>query len=381
MDKSIKVAMFAQNYIPNLGGAERQMAALAPLLTARGVEVSIVTRKSTKGVPGTEVVDGIDVYRSHNPDIRALASLLFTLQSIYRTWRIKPDIVHAHELLSPTTAALLAKKLYGIPVVAKILRGGYLGDIDKIRNGKMAVKRTRWIAENMDRFLAISPEIENELEHYLRVPAARIVSIPNGVDLQRYHPVDVSKKVKLRQAKQLPEGPLALFAGRLSEEKNLPLLISTWPQVRQHVPDAKLVIIGEGNERDKLKALAGEGVFIKGVEQDLSEIYCAAEVFVLPSKTEGMSNSLLEAMASGCACVATRVGAAEQLIEHRENGLLCAVDNAEELGELIVEAFANTKSGTSTYGTFARETVEKYYSLETVADRLVDVYRDVLAKT
>ncbi len=374
MSRNIKVAMFAQNYLPHLGGAERQIAALAPVLAQRGVEVSIVTRQCAGGTRAFELMNGVPVYRSPAPNSRALASLLFTAHALYRVRQIKPDVIHAHELLSPTSAALLAKRLYGWPVVAKILRGGYLGDIFKVLRGKGGKWRMSYIASRLDYFLAISTEIAEEVGDQ-KVPAERIKSIPNGVDTHHFSPVSAAVKQQIRGDLGIPDVPICLYAGRLSEEKNLTLLLSVWATLREQIPDAVLILAGDGDQRTHLEQLAGKGVQFLGIKSDLRDYYRAADVFVLPSQTEGMSNSLLEAMSTGNACVVTEVGAASELISHGQNGLMCTPGDGPELLRNLLDAFMTP----GTLGEQARKLMQSNYSLEHVADLLQELYSDIVS--
>ena len=369
----IRVAMLAQNYLPHLGGAERQMAALAPLLLQRGVAVTILTRQCEGATVKLHKIDGVTIYRSPVTRSRALTSILFTLRCQWWLFRLKPDVIHSQELLSPTTAALVAQKLYKIPVVAKILRGGYLGDIYKVLRRTGGSRRMRYLANNVERFISISDEIVQELEQQ-SVKEINIARIPNGVDTDKYSPCDRDTKKELCRKLGLTEGPVVLFAGRLSEEKNIDLLLRVWPRVRAEFEDAKLLIVGDGEQHDELQQLVTDNVELRASVDDLSDLYRAASVFVLPSKTEGMSNALLEAMASGCVCVASEVGAAPDLIRHRVNGFLSAVNDADALTDCLNEALS---SDGRQLGQNARETIQSSYSLHRVADQLVSLYKSV----
>jgi hypothetical protein len=121
--------MIIQAYYPHVGGAEQQLMALVPLLQARGVEINILTRRYP-GLNSFEIIGGAPVHRLPIPGPKAVASTIFTLSALPLLARLRPHLIHAHELLSPTTTAVAAKRLFGIPVVAKVLRGGTLGDID-----------------------------------------------------------------------------------------------------------------------------------------------------------------------------------------------------------------------------------------------------------
>ena len=372
----IRVAMIIQRYAPFVGGAERQLEAIVRHLPAHGVEPLIITRQYSSH-PDHEVVDGTRVWRISNPGPRILAAVGFTINAVRRLRVERPDIVHAHELLSPTTTALAAKRLLGAPVVAKVLRGGALGDIEVLRrNGRVGKLRLSAICRGVDAFTVVSGEIDAELES-LGVGSERRVFAPNGVDLDRFRPATEVEKVADRQRLGLPGGPLALFAGRFEPEKQLEQLVTLWPRVREKVPGALLLLIGQGSQSEKLRQSAGEGVRVLDPQADIELWYRLADVFVLPSKAEGLSNSLLEAMASGLVCVVTGVGAAPELIGKDERGIL-----APTAPPAIVEPLASALSGSDAMKQRAREArryVAEHYSLDATVERLANLYRSLAA--
>ena len=244
----MRVAMLTQRYLPHVGGAERQIQGLAPLLRRRGVDVVVLTRRDS-GLAKYESIDGTPVYRLPAAGPKPIAALSFVVSSLGLLRQLDVDIVHAHELLSPASVAALAKILYGYPVVAKVLRGGQLGDLHKIRRSGFAGLRFGLLRRTVDIFIAISSEIQAELVG-LNIPPARCALIPNGVDVDRFHPVLAEQKAILRQAMALPpEVPVVLYAGRLVPEKRVANLISAWPAIRSAVPDAVLIIAGTGKRR------------------------------------------------------------------------------------------------------------------------------------
>src|SRR5215216_6938368 len=123
-----RVAMVIQRYLPHLGGAERQLQQLAPRLGALGYEVCILTRHE-KGLARYELIDGVPVHRLPSIGPKALAGVTFTISAVWKLLRLRPDLVHAHEILTPASIALRWKQLSKQPVLLKILRGGSRGDI------------------------------------------------------------------------------------------------------------------------------------------------------------------------------------------------------------------------------------------------------------
>src|SRR5687768_24209 len=120
MKKSIRVAIIIHDYLRLIGGAERQLAALAPLLREQRVEIHILTRRYSGLLP-YELIEGVPVHRLTLITPKPLASLLFTLTALPLLRRLQPDLIHAHGLFSPTPTAVAAKRWLGTPVVVKLL--------------------------------------------------------------------------------------------------------------------------------------------------------------------------------------------------------------------------------------------------------------------
>lgn len=377
MNRPLRVAMLIQAYYPRLGGAERQLASLAPLLQERNVEIAVFTRRYLPDLAAFEMIQDVPVYRLPVPGPKVLAAASYTFHTLRYMARFKPDIIHAHELLSPASAAVLAKKLYNVPVAAKVLRGGELGDIAKLRKRAFGMRRIESLKRGVDSFIVISREIDTELAA-LGVPANRRIFIPNGVDLNRFSPASPEVKSALRAELGLARGPIVIFTGRLDPEKRVEHLVGIWPDILKKHPGAQLLILGSGTREDVLKKSAGAGIRFAGDVKDVAPYLRAADVFVLPSATEGLSNALLEAMACGLAPVATQVGGAADLIRNGIEGLLISPDDTQALYSAIDSLLADS-SRRGQMGAAAGAVVHQNYSLPMVADKLRNLY-DTLAK-
>ncbi len=316
---TLRVAMIIQGYHPLLGGAERQLRSVAPLLQARGVDVHILTRRHA-GMAPYEAVDGVPVHRLPVPGPRPLKSLAYTAGSLALLRKLRPQVIHAYDLSSATTTAVLAKRLYGTPLVVKLLRGGVHGDIDRLKQKLFGDRRMTTFVREVDAFMTISREIDAELAAAGVAPERRRF-IPNGVDVDRFAPVGDAAKARLRAELGLPEGPVVLYVGRLVAEKRLDVLLRAWSTAAAG-RSVSLLLLGEGPEEAALRSIAGPGVTFTGRVDDIAPYLKAADLFVLPSATEGLSNALLEALAAGLAVVATDVGGARDVVEDTVGGRL-----------------------------------------------------------
>ncbi|RPI29133.1 MAG: glycosyltransferase family 1 protein [Chloroflexota bacterium] len=374
MSNCLRVAMIIQSYYPRVGGAERQIASLAPLLQRDGVELQVLTRRYP-GLSRFEMIGGVPVHRLPVPGPKPAAALVFTLAALPVLRRFSPHLVHAHELLSPASTALAARRMFGTPAVAKVLRSGSLGDLAKLRKRPMGARRIQALVTGLDAFITISREIEAELAA-AGAPAEKLVFIPNGVDSRRFAPLAEPERQALRRSLGIDGGPAVLFTGRMSAEKRLDQLVRLWPQVRQAHPQATLLLVGEGEQRPELEQAGGKGVRLIPPVDDVAPYLQAADLFVLPSATEGLSNALLEAMAAGLAVVATSVGGASDVIEQGVSGRLVPPDRPD----LLLEAINGLLAGPELrrrFGQAGRERMISEYSLPSVAGRLKELYERI----
>jgi glycosyltransferase involved in cell wall biosynthesis len=380
VNKKLQVVMISHGFFPRIGGVERQVAAIAPRLQRRGVQVHIVTRR-LPGTPIYEVFEGVPIHRLPASGPRPAASLAFTLAAQPLIRRLKPDLIHAHELISPATAALLAKRLAHCPLVVTVHRSGPPGDVQRMYSRPFGAVRLKTLAYAVDRFIVISTEIDRELAQ-AGIPAEKRIAIPNGVDVEKFFPLKPADRIALRSQLDLPrEGKLIIYAGRLAPEKRVRLLIQAWPAVRVHHPDAWLLILGDGPEGAALQEMAGnpggEGIRWLGAQEEVVSYLQAADGFVLPSTAEGLSVALLEAMACGLPAVATAIGGAPDVITDQVNGWLIPPDDQEALQKALLDLLAD-QAQRQRIGQAARDWIKRFYALDVVADRLCALYQALL---
>lgn len=301
---------------------------------------------------------------------------MYTLAALRLLRQLRPDVIHAHELLSPATTAVAAKQRFGSPIVAKVLRGGTLGDLAKLHNKPLGARRIASLRQHMDAFITTSHEIDAELEAF-SIDLSRRIYIPNGVDTDRFAPVTRADKQALRQPLNLlPDSPVVLFMGRLAAEKRVDNLLAIWPTIRHAHPHAELFIIGTGDEESKLRATAGLGVKFMGAIDDVAPYLQMADVFVLPSATEGLSNAMLEALATGLPVIATQVGGAPDIITDGINGSLIPPDDRSRLQDALSKLLGDA-TRRATFGSRGRAFIQQHYALPVTAQRLRTLYDQV----
>lgn len=371
-----RVAMLIQRYYPHAGGAERQIQRLAPRLRAQGFEPAVITRHEA-GLSRFEIIDGVPVHRVWCPGPKPLAAIFYVLSAVWLLSRLHPDLIHAHEILSPASAAVIARSFYGWPVLVKILRGGILGDIYKIKHRSFGIQRFRFLSRRVDSFVVISEEIDQELSA-LGVPPEKRAFIPNGVDTDLLSPLPDSQKPQLRAELGLrSNAKLVIYLGRLTAEKRVDHLLRIWPQIRTAFPDAQLLIVGTGPEEAQLRQMSVPGVQFTGQVNDTARYLQAADLFVLPSATEGLSNALLEALSTGLPVLATSVGGTPDVISHNVNGYLIPPDDLDALKTGLLTLLED-ESLRARLGIEGRRRILRDFSLDSVTKRLVELYHRFL---
>src|SRR5262249_8224044 len=202
-------------------------------------------------------VAGAPVYRLPVFGGQVLASLSYSVSAVWLLTRLqpRPDVLHAHELRSPTLTAILAKWVLRRPVVAHILRGGLLGDVAVLRQAPLGDLRLRLFKHAVDQFIAVSQETRRELLG-AGVPEDRVSLVSYGVDTAPFRPAAPARRAALRRQLDLEGRRVVLVVARLVPEKGFDRLLSAWPAVTAAIPSALLVIAGDGCARESLQRQA-----------------------------------------------------------------------------------------------------------------------------
>ncbi len=367
------VTMVSAGWWPALGGAERQAEELSRALAARGARVVALTRRLS-GTPADETRDGVRVRRLPSLGSGTADSLLFLVEAF--VWlvlhRHEYDAIHAHLAGSPALAAAAAGRLLGKPVVVKLGGGRGIGELAASSRSLFGRLKLRLLAALRPRFLAVVPDLAEEAREHLGPVSVEV--LPNGVDVKRFTPADAMRKRLVRASLGLPaDARVFLYTGRFSWEKRLPWFVPLWTAATEGT-GAVLVLAGSGPERAAIAAVAGPRVKLLDAVEDSAPLYAAADVFVLPSVSEGLSNSLLEAMASGLAVLASAVGGTPQVVEGGATGLLFAKDDEKAVSAACARLAKETEL-VARLGAEGRRIALARYSLDMVAARLETLYR------
>ena len=259
-------------------------------------------------------------------------------------WRLRrllqserADLVHAHFWGSFFYAALA--RWPGHAPAVLFMDHGWVSAVPDFRKEYWA---NRFLFRRNDRAVGVSEPVYRSLIERRGFPPARTALIPNGIDLSAFHP-DGPERAAVRAELNIgPDDLVLIQVARLDPIKNHPLAIRALELVRQRQPDARLVVVGDGPERNALAALARDRgleqhVLMLGMRGDVSRLLQAADIVLLTSTSEGMPLSLIEGMATGLPVVATNVGGIPQVVRAGETGLLVPSDDAGALAERVLE--------------------------------------------
>ena len=369
----LHVLMVLESHYPAQGGggAESQVRTLARGLRQQGHRVTVLTPLHRLG-PQTRVsrVDGVPVCRLRFPRMRLLGAPVLWLRLLAFLWRRRRryDAWHAHIAHHLAAICCLLGRRLGIPVLVKV--AGNWEFRHALADRRDLVSKLAFFGlSRAYRWQAISQRIAGELASH-GVPRERVLVVPNAVDAQRWASVEPSPS----QATRL------LFLGRLNKVKGLDLLLEAFAKVLPDFPDSRLRLVGTGGQEQALRAqvkrLGLEGhVQFEGHRSDLHAVLADADIAVLPSHLEGLSNTLLECMASGLPMLVTRISGSEDLVRHGHNGWMCEPGDLDGLTHCLREALACPVPRRREMGQRARQTVLDYASLPRVVERLVAAYR------
>ena len=383
MSDSVKaVLMLSQNFHPAIGGAEKQALELSRALAARGVKVTVLTRQPG-GLPAEELLGGVRVKRLSVFGPRAVDSAVFMIKSFF--WLLlnpgEYDAVHVHLASSPAVAAVLAGRLTGRKILVKLGGGRGVDEITLSQHSLLGRLKLAFFRAARPELLVMNGEVFNWLKSSKEFSGLRLRQFRNGVDTGRYTPPLYNEKINAKTAVGLDNAVTFLFVGRLSPEKRLKELLEAWAEIFSEeaaAPRIHLVIVGGGPEEAALKRTVADlglaaSVTLTGSKDDLLPYYRAADVFVLPSISEGLSNSMLEAMACGVAVMAGRVGGAKDAVIPGVSGCLFDPLNKQEL-KTCLRAFVADRGLSLRMGEQARKTAVEKYSMARVTDELLSIY-------
>lgn len=348
-------------------GGQQQVLYLAAGLAQRGVEQQLAVRQG--GALSHRVAQARLTFSQLPFRSEADLSSILRLRQLIK--RFRPDIIHAHDARTLGLAA--ASRMFGSK--AKLVAARRVA----FPVGKNPFSRLKY--GTVDRILAVSEFIRASLKAS-GIDSRRVAVIYDGFDRQQESgEVD---RFSLRQRFRIPDGACLIGSvGRFTAEKGHDVLIRGFHRVHHVLSEALLLLIGDGELRDVYQRLARdlglEGkVLFPGFVSDVSAVLPALDLFVFPSRQEGLGSILLAAMALGVPVCASRTGGIPEVVEDRQTGCLFPPEDPDSLADAVLLAIRSPVE-TQRWAKAAIRSVQEKFSVGRMVEQTYQVYSNVLA--
>jgi glycosyltransferase involved in cell wall biosynthesis len=346
------------SFPPGVGGGELQTREQLLRMVRRGRRVHVIDLEPRHGGPALEDDEGIVVHRVRAPRAPVLRACAYHATIASLAWRLgrRARVAQINHLgTGMITAAPLLAAL-SVPR-ALVVWGSAAPGAGPFGSG-WRHRAARWVARRQTAVVALSTATCRNLEA-AGFGASNMRFIPNGVDTERFRPGAPGDAPWTPPQGWPATGPVVVTVSRLVPAKGLDVMLRAWRIVAEAVPAARLVIVA-----------------LIGSRPDVPQILRSSHVYVSSSRTEGMSNSLLEGLASGLPLVATRVGGAEDTVEAGVNGLLVRDGDPEGLAAALREVLSSDEKRQA-MGAASRRLALERFALEKIVDRYLDLFREM----
>jgi glycosyltransferase involved in cell wall biosynthesis len=387
----MKILIASDLHYPTINGVATFSRNLARGLAAHGHEVLVIAPsqigKKSKEVDGNHVI-----VRTVSVPFPFYQNYRISLNPIREVKKIiddfDPDVIHIQMLMGIGQAAMKIGNKYGIPIVST----------------------NHAIPENLMDNLRLLAPVSRPINYILKSYGARFhskadyVTLPtqsaidmlnagdkivvpmeavsNGIDLARFTIAKATDQIY--KTYKIPKNvPIVSYIGRLDTEKHLPVLMKAFAQVKSAVPKAHLLIVGDGNDRPALTAMASELGFSKDVtftgrvsDEELVELHKVGTVYCMPSPAELQSIATLEAMASGQPIVAVDAGALKELCQDGRNGYLCEKDDYVAIAQSLIAILNDSEKRAE----MSKESlaIAQTHDLQTTLKKFEQIYTDLI---
>ncbi|MCK5267152.1 MAG: glycosyltransferase [Spirochaetes bacterium] len=290
----------------------------------------------------------------------------------------KPHIVHTHGWGSGFFPGVIGAKLAKVPVIIESKHGFWR------ENQKRRIIAQRALSFLTDKITTVSKDLKNSIVSCFGISQEKIMTIINGVDIKKFKPDMNIREIKRKELNLQKNDFVIGTVGRLvSLKDHKTLLYAAEKLIKTHLA-IKFILIGDGPMRAELESLANtlrinDRVQFLGERTDVPDLLNAMDLFILTSLSEGLSNTILEAMSTGIAIVATKVGGNSEIVVDGKTGILIPSGDPKNTAQVICELFLN-RVLTKQMGQAARRYVEEKFSLEGMVKGYEGLYKDFLKK-
>lgn len=352
---------FSKDGLPTKSGAEFHGENHALQLIKRGHNVTIMAKKRYWFTKARENINGIDLVRLHAP--------FRWLEVIIRLLTTHRHLDAFYVIGTPKFAvwAILLARIFNKPVTLALTGKAEIFDADSNWRNRLFAK--------CNNYIATTHEIQRGFIQKGHIGPERISVLAHGIDIKKYPCPSARCKMELRNKYGLPQGaPVLLFCARIVLNKGVDTLIKVWPMVHAKNPAAHLLVVGGGRHElmATLKRLAQEttsSVQVVGESDHPQDYYQLADVYIFPSRHEGLPTSLIEAMSSGLVAVTSDIGGCDDLIFNNKTGYRVDPEDAAQFAAKVLYLFDHPTERQRMQNA-SRELVRKYCDYSYVIEKL-----------
>lgn len=418
----LRILMVIAVFYPYVGGSEKQAQRLALELIRKNIEVTVITGRWSNLLKKCEKLNGLKIIRNltnfifyikgklntkisffHSDLLSSKVKLrlvriflrrIFVRISVYiyqvslfcffLTHKNSYDIIHVHQVLFPAFISSLCARIFKKPVIVKVGSSGFNSDINQIKKFPEGKLQLKYILKNIDRLVCTSRKME---EDFLNegISKDKIILIRNGVKVRDFNQsYDFCNNL--------------VCVGRFIKTKNIDTLITAFLKII-HITgknNLKLTLIGDGPEKESIVRLIKnfgleENIILTGMVDDTAEFLKKSDIFVFPSLIEGLSNSLIEAMSYKLPCIVSNIPGNVEVIGENDSsytigkgyfkvtkyGILFNPSDVEGLVNSVKYILDNPEKRKE-IGENAYEKVIREYNIEIIADKYMELYKEVL---
>jgi glycosyltransferase involved in cell wall biosynthesis len=373
--------------IDDLGaaGAERSLAAMAPHYAIRGIQLDVAYLRHLPGVQADLEAAGAELHSLEGRGGR----LGWMSRARALTASLRPDLVHT-TLFEADVAGRIGASLARVPVVSSLVNVHYSADQTaapgmrrwKVRGAQLLDALT---AQRVVRFHALSRNVADEMSRRLRVPRHRVDVIPRGRDPARLGQRDPLRRARVRAELGVNEtSPLLLAVARHEHQKGLDVLLEAMPRVLSEEPRVRLLVAGrEGNQTALLRAMADRlglngATTLLGAREDVADLLCAADVMVIPSRWEGLSSVLIEAMAMQAPVVASDLPTIRDAVSDGDTARLVPAGDPVRLAAALTTTLGDPAAAERAQRAHRR--FLEHFTIDHVVDQMHAFYQRALAR-
>lgn len=356
------------------GGSEKYLSILLQGLNKNKYEIIFISKNQTVG---NEII-------KNHLRIKNLSFKRFNLFNLIRVFRNeKPQMIHINfHVPCSCLWAVLAAKIIRIPFIIGTIHSTVLTTSNILFVKILKKTIVLFIYHFVNLFITVSNKSKEELHFDYKIPNENIRVVYNGIDFLEQGNIDKEEVYREKSRLGLQENAKVVgVVSRLVKNKEVEVFLSSIPHVLKVIPDAKFIIIGDGNLSKKLKGLTAvlgieRDVYFTGNRKNIKTMLELLDVFVLPSLHETFSFAIAEAMAAGLPVVATNVGGIPELVEDGITGLLIPSENPKLLTDAIVELLKDPNK-CKQMGQRGQDRIRKYFTIEKMIENTEKIYDEL----